>query len=559
MAGTDTRSTLLQLLIMGDGLHNGDWGDQTSTNLVALESAIAATDAIALTGTTLALSQAQNANAVLSFSGTLTGAFTLTVQPTSKWWIVKNATSGAFTLTITTGSGATVVVPQGQTLIVYCDGTNVYDVVNSAIPQLTSGTVLANTGSGPAATSYSALLTALGLNTTQTPVFGGVNVNAAAATLRSILFSTAAALRWVFGANATAEGGANAGSDFSLDAYADNGSTLIGHALIVTRSTLAALWNGSLNVIGALTNNGTQVRLGTVSGVINGRLTLVSATPVMTVTESAQGTVFFTPLDGNVMPGWNGSTFVDVSFTEVSQALTDTTKSPAAATTNSNYDYFWWLDGSTWRCTRGPAWSSGTARGTGAGTTQLTRVNGFLVNQFAITNGPGAGAGLFVGSIRTNGSSLVDWIYGGSSPGGTAGSFGVWNMFNRRNVASQVIDTSSTWNYSTTSFRSANNSAGNRISAILGLAEDVVNVQYMSAADNGNASFVGVGLDSTSLAAGSSGTASFGSANFSIPLFGTYAGVPGIGFHFFQAIEQGNTSTQFVGGGASALTAQLRM
>jgi hypothetical protein len=257
----DTSSPLLQLLLMGDGLHDDTWGDLANTNFDSIENAIAGTEAIAVTSTAQALTQAQNANAVLALSGALTAATVLTVQPTSKLWVVYNGTSGAYSLTLTTGSGGTVAVPQGTYKIVYCDGVNVVDVGATASINLPADTVFANIGAGNAAVAYADFLTAIGLAPASTPSFAGMAVNGVAATVRAIVFQTAAAARWLLGTNADAESGANAGSDFTLDAYADDGATLIGHALAVIRSTLAATWAGSLNVVGALTQNGVQVGL----------------------------------------------------------------------------------------------------------------------------------------------------------------------------------------------------------------------------------------------------------------------------------------------------------
>jgi hypothetical protein len=59
-------------------------------------------------------------------------------------------------------------------------------------------------------------------------------------------------------------------------------------------------------------------------------------------------------------------------FTEMSQATTDATKSPAAVANSSVYDIFLMERFSgTLRATRGPAWSSDTSRGTGAGTSEI--------------------------------------------------------------------------------------------------------------------------------------------------------------------------------------------
>lgn len=60
-------------------------------------------------------------------------------------------------------------------------------------------------------------------------------LNGATATNRFVAFQTAGVLRWQLGTNNTAEGGANAGSDFVLNAYTDLG-VLIDTPMTITRA-----------------------------------------------------------------------------------------------------------------------------------------------------------------------------------------------------------------------------------------------------------------------------------------------------------------------------------
>jgi hypothetical protein len=262
----------------------------------------------------------------------------------------------------------------------------------------------------------------------------------------------------------------------------------------------------------------------------------------MTSTVSAATTVYYTSYVGNIVPLYNGAFFVNTQFAEVSQATTDTTKSPAACTTNSNYDLFAWNDSGTLRCTRGPAWSSDTSRGTGAGTTELDRVNGIYTNKVAITNGPGANRGTYVGTIRTNGYSQVDYIFGSSAAGGGAASFGVWNCYNRVSVNTGVNDSTDTWTYALKTWRAADNSTTNRVSYVCGLAEDGVQASFTSIFTTSAGSVTGlanIGIDSTTAISGYTG---YGvtAASVSATAVGTYSGLPGLGFHYVQALESCN-------------------
>ena len=275
-----------------------------------------------------------------------------------------------------------------------------------------------------------------------------------------------------------------------------------------------------------------------------GRLTLASGTPVMTTDQTAKTTVYFTPYNGDVIPIYDGTDMVPTTFTELSQATTDTTKSPAAVAANKNYDVFVWNDGGTIRATRGPAWSSDTSRGTGAGTSELVMVAGVYLNANAITNGPAASRGTYVGTIRSNGSSQIDWKLGSAAAGGGEAFLGVWNMYNRVSVMPAVQDTTDSWTYQSTTIRSMNNSATNRISFVRGLDEDGVWAQNSigtSSSGSGDLGIASIGLDSTTAnAANSAATQSSaaGAANTFAFLYPSYAGLPGIGIHYLQCLER---------------------
>lgn len=64
-------------------------------------------------------------NAILEFTGVLTGSINVIVPTPSKIFYVYNNTTGAFNLTVKTVSGTGIVVGQGAKVILYSDGTNV--------------------------------------------------------------------------------------------------------------------------------------------------------------------------------------------------------------------------------------------------------------------------------------------------------------------------------------------------------------------------------------------------------------------------------------------------
>lgn len=83
--------------------------------------------AINLAGTgTYTLSVAEYTKRTHVLTGILTGnRNVITPGDGGRWWIVRNDTTGAFTVTYKTSGGTGIVIPQGGKLFVIDDGTNV--------------------------------------------------------------------------------------------------------------------------------------------------------------------------------------------------------------------------------------------------------------------------------------------------------------------------------------------------------------------------------------------------------------------------------------------------
>jgi len=283
-----------------------------------------------------------------------------------------------------------------------------------------------------------------------------------------------------------------------------------------------------------------------------GRLTLQMLTPVMTTTQAGKIIIYYTPYVGNQVPIYDGANMVMTTFAELVVAIADSIKSPAAIGASKVNDWFIWNDAGTIRVGHGPDWTSDTARSVG---TALTMVNGILLNNASITNGPAASRGTYVGTTRSNASSQLDWIFGATAANGTAGFFGVWNAYNRVDVATRVGDTTDSWTYTTLTWRAANNSATMRVSYVIGLSEDAVKANYNALAFGNQNSFAGIGVDAITAFSGTSGQGNTAGSTVSLQAF--YNGYPGIGFHFVSAIEASNgASSTFLGDNANSLFVQ---
>ena len=260
-----------------------------------------------------------------------------------------------------------------------------------------------------------------------------------------------------------------------------------------------------------------------------GRLTLQTAVPVMTTTQSAKTTIFYTPYVGNKVPIYDGTNMTMTTFAELSVATTDTTKSPAAIGASKVNDWFVWNDGGTIRIGHGPDWTSDTARSAG---TALVMVNGVYLNNASITNGPAASRGTFVGTTRSNASSQLDWVYGGAS---VQGFFGIWNCYNRCCVQSIAFQNTSSWAYSSTTWRGANALNNTRTYFISGLAEDAFQGAYTQVVGStaGNQAANGVGYDTSTAPSGVIGASNTATIATNTSWYATSA----LGLHFFEGIE----------------------
>ena len=123
---------------MATGENAGTWGTKTNTNLEIIEQIAGGytTQAITSTPTTLSVSDGSTgptlAHRTIEFTGTIAEATTVTIPlDVQDWYIIKNNSSGAYTVTFkyVSGSGSTVQwsATDKGTKIIYAtanDGTN---------------------------------------------------------------------------------------------------------------------------------------------------------------------------------------------------------------------------------------------------------------------------------------------------------------------------------------------------------------------------------------------------------------------------------------------------
>lgn len=156
---TSSYSSSLRLELMATGDQSGTWGDTTNTNLgTLLEQAITGVLSLAMADANQTLTNLNGAsdqarNAVIIATGALTAGRNIVVPAVNKLYLVRNSTTGGFSVTVKTPSGTGIAVIPGTARWVYCDGTNVNDggidlqtLTTSALsPTTTDGLALGTT------------------------------------------------------------------------------------------------------------------------------------------------------------------------------------------------------------------------------------------------------------------------------------------------------------------------------------------------------------------------------------------------------------------------------
>lgn len=192
-----TYSSNLRLELIGTGEQQGTWGITTNTNLgTLLEQAITGYVSVTVTDgsdTTLSVANGasdQSRNMTLNLSGSLSAARTVICPATPKIYVVKNATTGGYSVTFKVTGQTGVSIPNGSTVVVYVDGTDVRLVSQFPVPVAQGGTgVTSSTGTGSVVLSASPTLSG-------TPLLGSNKIDAFPSGTRMLFQQTSAPTGW---------------------------------------------------------------------------------------------------------------------------------------------------------------------------------------------------------------------------------------------------------------------------------------------------------------------------------------------------------------------------
>lgn len=226
-----------------------------------------------------------------------------------------------------------------------------------------------------------------------------------------------------------------------------------------------------------------------------GRVTLTTGVAVPTTDVIGSASHFYVNAfnagaGGFYVPIFDGVNWVPTLIaSQLSQLVSDTTKSPAAVVASKMYDILVWNDVGVIRATRSPAWASDTSRGTGAGTAEADTTTALPTNKFAVTNGPAANRGTIVATVRSNSSALFNdalafrWVS---------------NVYNPAERKMAVVDPTSTWPQVTGNTYEQAHSAANQLDWVQAFDGQFISSQIITSYQNtsANTNFaVGIDID----------------------------------------------------------------
>lgn len=279
-----------------------------------------------------------------------------------------------------------------------------------------------------------------------------------------------------------------------------------------------------------------------------GRLTLTTGVAVTTSDVTGATSAYYTFCGGQYVPLYASGAFVNTDIVaELSLALDSNSGHTGYHQSGKIFDFFVVNDSGTIRLGTGPAWTSDTARGTGAATTELDFSKAFPTNKNSMTLRFGSASGNTV-SVAANAGTYVG-SFRATADGQATDSRAKRFLYNAYNQTFRFMErhetnpaNSNTWTQtsSPSGYRRANSSTDNSLFALAGLTGT-----YMTADVTGVASH-SVGSDYASVGIGiASATVNSASRIGFLNYIGTsaqtigasYEGYPGLGLVEFVWLE----------------------
>lgn len=279
------------------------------------------------------------------------------------------------------------------------------------------------------------------------------------------------------------------------------------------------------------------------------RATLTSGTAVTTADVAGATSIYLTNCEGGVFPLHDGTRWILYTLAaELQLALDSNSGHTNYHQSGRNFFLFLHDDAGTLRFGTGPAWSSDTSVGTGAGSAEITFVDGIPVNAVTMTLRYGSLSGNTV-SVPANRALCVGFFRATADGQATDSMLKrlLFNFFKQTQRAGLVQEAAASWTYSTLTFQQANNSTANQVEGLF-WDSTFVDAAAFNVVQNSTSTprtiGAGIGIDSSTVSSGRSEF--FQCVNAQIGTVGcSYKGYPGRGYHQFRWLERGNgTDTQ---------------
>lgn len=242
------------------------------------------------------------------------------------------------------------------------------------------------------------------------------------------------------------------------------------------------------------------------------RLTLTTGVPVTTSDVTGATTIYCAPYTGNQIALWDGNRWQVRTSAQFSLAL-------GTLSSGKPYDVFCYDNAGT-PTLEFLVWTNDSTRATA-----LTTQNGVLVKSGDATR-------RYLGTFYTASTTTTE---------DSLAKRYLWNYYNRVARVLQRNEGTASWTYTTNTLRQANAAAANQVEAMIGWAEDELELflSCMSSNGTGAQATVGIGVDSTSVNSASIFRAGdmFGVNNYSHS-DATYKTIPAAGRHYYAWLEK---------------------
>ena len=289
----------------------------------------------------------------------------------------------------------------------------------------------------------------------------------------------------------------------------------------------SAVWDYTNSVLYFCTQNGTAasavwtnvVASGSPLPVLQGYLTPVSNTPIITADSIGATIIYYTPFHGSWSAVHNGTNIIAFQFSQMPLTLS------ASQAALNIYDVFQVYNGGTPVIGTGPSWLGGSggsitagscARGTGVGSTAINRGSTGLwtnTNSMSLIYNTGggnntitvpAGQGIYLGSIYIDNSAGQLSCYRSY---GQSRKWGIWNVENQEPIELQVGDATSSWSDTAGTWHPANTNSANSGTVFCGLPITQFEFEYYQVVAAATQEIVknAVGFNSTSSPSGVQG------------------------------------------------------